>query len=156
LYTGGPNTGILCETINPKLKGNYVYSDLPQLDMTKPTATYTLFTMAVSGSAAPDQQAVAHDFLRFMALQPEVWLAATGQLTPVTALKDSPSAHQIMPFLDVALHDLEIARPPTSTDFGSQLNTALSQAAQRVILENQDPKESLAQAKADFTESIKS
>lgn len=156
LYTGGPNFGILCETINPNLKGNYIYSDLPQLDPSKPNSIFTLFTMAVNSSASPDQQAVAHDFLRFMALQPEIWLAQTGQLTPVVALKSSPSARQILPFLDVALHDLEIAHPPVSTDFGSQLNTALASAAERVIYENQDPKDSLVQAKADFTESIKS
>jgi multiple sugar transport system substrate-binding protein len=156
LYTGGPNTGVLCEAINPNLKGNYIYSDLPQLDPGKPSATFTLFTMAVNGSATADQQAVAHDFLRFMALQPDAWLAQTGQLTPVVSLKTSQSARQIMPFLDVALHDLEIARPPTNTDFGSQLNTALSAAAERVVMEGQDPKESLAQARADFTESIKS
>jgi multiple sugar transport system substrate-binding protein len=156
LYTGGPNTGILCETINPKLKGNYIYSDLPQLNPSQPTATFTLFSMAVNGSASVDQQTVAHDFLRFMAMQPEVWLAQTNQLTPVVALQNSPSARQIMPFLDVALHDLAIAHPPTTTDFGSQLNTALTAAAERVLFENQDPKASLAQAKADFLGSIQS
>ena len=156
LYTGGPNTGILCEAINPNLKGNYIYSDLPQLDPSKPTATFTLFAMAVNGSASSDQQIVAHDFLRFMAMQPEVWLAQTGQLTPVVALQNNQSARQILPFLDVAMHDLAIARPPTNTDFGSQLNSALTAAAERVLYEDQDPMASLVQAKTDFAGSIQS
>ena len=156
LYTGGPNTGVLCEAINPNLKGNYIYADLPQIDVNKPTATFTLFTMAVNASASADQQAVAHDFLRYMALQPEVWLQQTGQLTPMLELKSSATAHQVMPFLDVALHDLAIARPPTNTDFGSQLNTALQAAAERVVFEGQPAMDSLVQAKADFLESIKS
>ena len=38
MATGGPNTGILAETINPALKGNWVYSDLPQINLSRQPA----------------------------------------------------------------------------------------------------------------------
>jgi ABC-type glycerol-3-phosphate transport system substrate-binding protein len=156
MATGGPNTGILSETINPALKGNYIYSDLPQLDVSRPAATFVVFSLCVSNTASDDQKAVAHDFIRYMAQQPEVWLQYTGQLTPVMSLQTSPTAHQIMPFLDVAIRDLQIARPPLQTGFGPQLNTALQAAAERVVYGGQSPKASLEQAALDFSQAVKS
>jgi multiple sugar transport system substrate-binding protein len=153
---GGPNWGLLCETINPNVKGNYIFSDMPQLDPSKPANLFIVFTIAVNNAAPDDQKAVAHDLIRFMAQQPEQWLQSTGQLTPVPSLASSKSAHDIMPFLDVALHDLQIAIPPLNSPYVPQLNDAFKAAAERVVLENQDPKESLNQAESEFKQSIKS
>ena len=86
---------------------------------------------------------MAHDFVRSMAQQPLVWLKATGQVTPVPTLKGNPAAKDIMPFIDVAVDDLLIAKPPTKTSFSSQLDTAINAACERVVYENQDPKAAL-------------
>jgi ABC-type glycerol-3-phosphate transport system substrate-binding protein len=102
-----------------------------------------------------DQKAVAHDFIRYMAQQPEVWLKDTGQLTPVVSLQTSPTAREIMPFLDVAIHDLQIARPPLQTAYGPQLNTALQAAAERVVYGGMAAQASLEQAAADFEQATK-
>jgi maltose-binding protein MalE len=155
MATGGPNTGILAETINPTLKGNWVYSDLPQIDASHPAATFVVFSLCVSSAASAETRAVAHDFIRWMAQQPEAWLKTTGQLTPVVSLQTSPTAHQIMTFLDVAIHDLQIAHPPLRTGFGPQLNTALQAAAERVVYNGQDARSSLDQAASDFQQSVK-
>ena len=40
------------------------------------------------GKISDDKQKVAHDFIRYMAQQPEVWLKATGQLTPMASLQN--------------------------------------------------------------------
>jgi ABC-type glycerol-3-phosphate transport system substrate-binding protein len=153
---GGPNWGILCETINPNIKGNYIFSDMPQLDPSKPANLFIVFSICVNNAAPDDQKAVAHDLIRFMAQQPDQWLQSTGQLTPVQSLASSSSAHEAMPFLDVALHDLQIAIPPLNSPYVPQLNDAFKAAAERVVLENQDPKSSLDQAEAEFKQSIKS
>ncbi len=153
---GGPNWGLLCETINPNVKGNYIFSDMPQLDPSKPANLFIVFSICVNSAASDDQKAVAHDLIRFMAQQPEQWLESTGQLTPVQSLGASKSAHDIMPFLDIALHDLQIAIPPLNSPYVPQLNDAFKAAAERVVLENQDPKASLDQAESEFKQSIKS
>jgi multiple sugar transport system substrate-binding protein len=155
MYTGGPNTGILAEAINPALKGKWRYSDLPQLDLSQPAATYIVFSICVNNTVSADQKAVAHDFIRYMAQQPEVWLKDTGQLTPVVSLQTSPTAREIMPFLDVAIHDLQIARPPLQTAYGPQLNTALQAAAERVVYGGMAAQASLEQAAADFEQATK-
>jgi maltose-binding protein MalE len=61
-----------------------------------------------------------------------------------------------MPFLDVALHDLQIAIPPLNSPYVPQLNNAFNAAAERVVYENQDPKASLNQAEEEYKQSIKS
>ena len=66
----------------------------------------------MNGKVSEDKQKVAHDFIQFMGMQPEVWLKGTGQLTPmVSRCKTSPTAKEIMPFIDVAIADLLIAQP---------------------------------------------
>jgi len=153
---GGPNWGLLCETINPNVKGNYIFSDMPQLDPSKPANLFIVFSICVNNAASDDQKAVAHDLIRFMAQQPEQWLQSTGQLTPVQSLAQSKSAHDIMPFLDVAMHDLQIAIPPLNSPYVPQLNDAFKAAAERVVLENQDLKASLTQAEEEYKAAIKS
>jgi multiple sugar transport system substrate-binding protein len=152
---GGPNWGILCETINPNVKGNYIFSDMPQLNLSKPANLFIVFSIAVNNGAPDEQKAVAHDLIRFMAQQPEQFLKYTGQLTPATSLATSASARQVMPFLDIALHDLQIAIPPLNSGYVPQLNDAFKAAAERVVYENQPAKESLDQAEADFQQAIK-
>ncbi|MBV9322747.1 MAG: extracellular solute-binding protein [Chloroflexi bacterium] len=153
---GGPNWGLLCETINPNVKGNYIFSDMPQLDTSKPANLFIVFSICVNNAAPDDQKAVAHDLIRFMAQQPEQWLQSTGQLTPMQSLANSSSAREVMPFLDIALHDLQIAIPPLNSPYVPQLNDAFKAAAERVVLENQEPKASLDQAESDYKQSIKS
>jgi ABC-type glycerol-3-phosphate transport system substrate-binding protein len=84
-------------------------------------------------------------------MQPEAWLKATGQVTPMVALRNSATAKESMPFLDVALADLVIAELPTRTEYGAQLETVMKAAIERVVYENQDPKVSLDQAAEEFT-----
>jgi multiple sugar transport system substrate-binding protein len=155
MHTMGPNGGTFVEFVNPAMKGNYIFTPLPQIYPDKPVTIITAFSLAVNAKSPEDRRIVAHDFIRYMALQPEVWLKATGQLTPLASLKTSPTAKEIMPFLDVAIGDLLIAQPSTRTDHAAQLDTALRSAAERVVFENQDPKASLDQAAADFTQAIK-
>jgi ABC-type glycerol-3-phosphate transport system substrate-binding protein len=151
----GPNGGTFSEFINPKMKDNYIYSRLPQINPDKPAATITSFNLSVNGKSSDDKQKVAHDFIRYMAQQPEVWLKATGQLTPMASLQTSATAKEIMPFIDVFIKDLLIAQPPTRTSNSAQLDTALKAACERVVYENQDPKAALDQAAAEFTQAIK-
>ena len=147
----GPNGGRFVEFINPKMTGNYIFGRLPQINPDKPFGNLTSYNMTVNAKAPEDRQKVAHDFIRYMAMQPEAWLKATGQVTPMVALRNSPTAKEIMPFLDVAMADLVIAELPTRTEYGAQLETVMKAAIERVVYENQDPRASLDQAAEEFT-----
>jgi multiple sugar transport system substrate-binding protein len=155
MHQMGPNGGTFTEFVNPKMKGNYVFKPLPQATPDKPLTVVTAFSLVVNGKASDDKQKVAHDFIQFMGMQPEVWLKATGQLTPLQSLKTSPTAKEIMPFIDVAIDDLLIAQPSVRTEFAGQLDTVLQAAAERVVYDKMDPKQSLDQAAAEFTQAIK-
>jgi len=150
----GPNGATFTEFVNPKMKGNYTYARLPQINPDKPFAQALVFSLSVNAKASEDKQKVAHDFIQYMGMQPEVWLKATGQVTPMASLRTSATAREIMPFLDVALADLLVAQPNSRTEYVAQLDTALKAAAERVVFENQDPKASLDQAAEEFTKSI--
>ena len=154
MASGGPNSGILGETINPGIKGNYVFAALPQINTDHPVTTYSGYYLAVTAASSADQQAVANDFIRFMALQPEAWIQYTGQLTPMLELEHNEQAHQLVPWLDVGINELKIARPTAQTQYTSQLNDALNGAADRVVNQGQDPQAALDQAKGDFLRAI--
>jgi ABC-type glycerol-3-phosphate transport system substrate-binding protein len=155
MHQMGPNAGAFTEFVNPKMKGAYIWKPLPQMAPDKPLTIITAFNLVVNGKISDDKQKVAHDFIQFMGMQPEVWLKATGQLTPLQSLKTSPTAKEIMPFLDVALNDLLIAQPSVRTEFAGQLDTALQAAAERVVYDKMDPKKSLDQAVEEFNQAIK-
>ena len=121
----------------------------------KPLTIITAFSLVVNGKIADDKQKVAHDFITYMAQQPEVWLKATGQLTPLQSLKTSPTAKEIMPFIDVAINDLLIAQPSVRTEYAGQLDTVLQAASERVVYDKMDPKQSLDQAVDEFNQAIK-
>jgi multiple sugar transport system substrate-binding protein len=151
MFRFGPNGGKFTESVNPNMKGNYVFGRLPQINPDKPFANLTSYNMTVNAKVPEDRQKVAHDFIRYMAMQPELWLAAADHVTPMVALRDSATAKQSMPFLDVAIADLLVAELPVRTEFAAQLETAMKAAIERVVFENQDPKASLDQAAEEFT-----
>jgi len=155
MHQMGPNAGTFTEFVNPKMKGNYIWKPLPQMDPAKPLTIITAFNLVVNGKISEEKQKVAHDFITFMGMQPEVWLKGTGQLTPLQSLKTSPTAKEIMPFIDVAINDLLIAQPSTRTEFAGQLDTVLQAASERVVYEKMDPKQSLDQAVEEFNQAIK-
>ncbi|MCC7104931.1 MAG: hypothetical protein IT307_07290 [Chloroflexi bacterium] len=154
MHMFGPNGAMFVEAINPKMKGNYTYGRLPQINPDKPFAILVDFNLVVHGKAAEDKKKVAHDFIHYMATQPEVWLKATTQVIPVLSLRTSPTAKEIMPYLDVAIADLLIAQVATRTEYAPQLDSVLKAAAERVVYEGQDVKKSLDQAAEEFPKAI--
>lgn len=154
MFMFGPNGAAFTEFVNPKMKGNYQYGRLPQINPDKPFAQALVFSLTVNAKSPEDKQRVAHDFIRYMGGQPEAWLKATGQVTPMLSLRNSATAREIMPFLDIALADLLITKPNSTTEYVAQLDNVLKAACERVVLENQDPKASLDQAAAEFPKAI--
>jgi multiple sugar transport system substrate-binding protein len=144
---GGPNALSFVEQLNPAMKGNITVAPLPKAGP-GPNLLYG-FPYIVSAKSTPAEQAAAWNFLNYMFSDPNRWFANTGLLQPIKDWYTQPAAANFTG-LDVFISDITGARAlPQTTHYG-QLQTAIKNAIDRVVLEGADPKASLDQAVEEY------
>jgi multiple sugar transport system substrate-binding protein len=151
LSFGGPNALSFVEQLNPAMKGNITVAPLPKAGP-GPNLLYG-FPYIVSAKATEAEQAAAWNFLNYMFSDPNRWFENTGLLQPIKDWYEQPAAEAFVG-LDVFISDITGARAlPQTTHYG-QLQTAIKNAIDRVVLENADPKTSLDQAVQEYNTTI--
>ena len=151
LSFGGPNALSFVEQLNPALKGNITVAPLPKAGP-GPNLLYG-FPYIVSAKATEGEQAAAWNFLNYMFSDPNRWFKNTGLLQPIIGWYDQPAAESFVG-LDVFISDITGARAlPQTTHYG-QLQTAIKNAIDRVVLEKVDPKTSLDAAVQEYNTTI--
>ena len=151
----GAATGIFVETIQPKMKGNYTFALLPQLNAAKPVSTLTFFAIVVSAKASEQIRKVAWDYHHYVCTQPLLWLKKTGQLQNQKDIQKSPEVKEILPNIDVAVQSMSFGRQLAITTSGNELAAALGKAVERFLYQGMDPKQSLDEAAAEFDRAVK-
>lgn len=151
LSFGGPNALSFVEQLNPAMKGNITVAPLPKAG-SGPNLLYG-FPYIVSAKATDAEKAAAWNFLNYMFSDPNRWFEKTGLLQPIVGWFEEPAAAEFTG-LPVFISDITGARAlPQTTHYG-QLQTAIKNAIDRVVLEGADPKASLDQAVEEYNTSI--
>jgi len=148
---GGPNALSFVEQLNPAMKGNVTVAPLAKAGP-GPNMLYG-FPYIVSSKATEAERAAAWNFLNYMFSDPNRWFAATGLLQPIVGWYQEPAAAQFTG-IAVFISDITGARALAQTQHYGQLQTAIKNAIDRVVLENADPKGSLDQAIQEYLTSV--
>ena len=149
----GPNGGAVVEKINPKMKGNFTVVRLPQMNPAQPKTMMYSFNLVVNTRISGELKTVAWDFIAHAIKQPAVWMQRTRMINPVKGWTETPEAKHV-PYLNVFINDLSIARPMARSQNFIELQSAIARAVDRVVLDNVDPKQSLNQAAAEYERAI--
>jgi multiple sugar transport system substrate-binding protein len=148
---GGPNALSFVEQLNPEMKGNVTVAPLPKAGP-GPNVLYG-FPYIVSSKATPAEQAAAWNFLNYMFSDPNRWFANTGLLQPIVGWYEEPAAAEFTG-LDVFISDITGAKALAQTSNYGQLQTAIKNAIDRVVLEDADPKASLDAAVEEYNSTV--
>jgi ABC-type glycerol-3-phosphate transport system substrate-binding protein len=144
---GGPNALSFVEQLNPAMVDNVIVAPLPKAGP-GPNLLYG-FPYIVNSKATPEEQAAAWNFLNYMFSDPNRWFENTGLLQPIKDWYTQPAAANFTG-LDVFISDITGARAlPQTTHYG-QLQDAIKNAIDRVVLEDADPQQSLDQAVEEY------
>jgi ABC-type glycerol-3-phosphate transport system substrate-binding protein len=144
---GGPNALSFVEQLNPAMKGNVTVAPMAKAGG-GPNMLYG-FPYIVSSKANPAQQSAAWNFMNYMFSDPNRWFANTGLLQPIVGWYEQPAASQFTG-LDVFIADITGAKALAETPNYGQLQTAIKNAVDRVVLQDADPKASLDQAVEEY------
>jgi multiple sugar transport system substrate-binding protein len=129
---GGPNMGAFVESLNPKMVGNYTWTQGPQINPAKPVQFLLNFNWVVNGRSSPDAIRVGWDFVAFAMSDANRWFAATKLLTPkIDWYKQSPGKDT--PGINVFVHDLSITRAAPATQYYAQFQQIIADAMQKVV-----------------------
>ena len=148
---GGPNALSFVEQLNPAMNGNVTVAPLAKAGP-GPNMLYG-FPYIVSSKATEAERAAAWNFLNYMFSDPNRWFAATGLLQPIVGWYQEPAAAQFTG-IDVFISDITGALALAETQHYGQLQTAIKNAIDRVVLEDVDPKASLDQAVQEYVTSV--
>lgn len=133
------------------MKGNVTVAHLPKAGP-GPNMLYG-FPYIVSSKATAAEQAAAWNFLNFMFSDPNRWFEKTGLLQPIVDWYKEPSAQQFTG-INVFIDDITGAKALAQTEHYGQLQTAIKNAIDRVVLEDADPKTSLDTAVEEYNTSV--
>ena len=150
---GGPNALEFVYQLNPELEGNVTVTHLPTFEDGENTFMSYGFNMWVNANATEAEQCRAWNYIDFLLDEPNDFFEAIGMVQPKKEFAESPAAQEFEG-LDIALEDIENSTPLPVTEYWSPFQTAMADAVQRVVFEDQDPAEALEQAESQFLESI--
>jgi ABC-type glycerol-3-phosphate transport system substrate-binding protein len=151
LSFGGPNALSFVEQLNPAMKGNVTVAHLPKAGP-GPNMLYG-FPYIVSSKATDAERAAAWNFMNYMFSDPNRWFANTGLLQPINDWYKEPAAAGFTG-IETFIDDITGAKALAQTQHYGQLQTAIKNAIDRVVLEGADPKTSLDAAVEEYNSTI--
>jgi ABC-type glycerol-3-phosphate transport system substrate-binding protein len=152
---GGLNAMSFAIRLNPSLKDNITYAELPTISG-KPGSIKYSFNYAVNKSISDAKKFVAWDYIKFTLgdrARAVEHFQNTGSIQPLKDWYRDPAVAST-PFLDVGVKVIEGAYPLPRTKNYNALQETLANAVSRVALNNADPAESLAQAQAEYNQAV--
>jgi multiple sugar transport system substrate-binding protein len=155
LSYGGLNAMSFAIRLNPALKDNITYAELPTISG-KPGSIKYSFNYAVNKNISDANKFVAWDYIKFtLADRTRVveHFQNTGSIQPLKDWYKDPKVAST-PFLDVAVKVIEGAYPLPRTKNYNALQEALANAVSRVALNNVDPAESLTAAQGEYNAAV--
>jgi multiple sugar transport system substrate-binding protein len=152
---GGLNAVSFAIRLNPALKDNITFADLPTISG-KPGSIKYSFNYAVNKNISDAKKFVAWDYIKFTLADRARAVEHFGNTGSIQPLKDwyKDPAVASTPFLDVAIKVIEGAYPLPRTKNYNALQEALANAVSRVALNNADPAQSLADAQAEYNAAV--
>jgi maltose-binding protein MalE len=152
---GGLNAMSFAIRLNPALKDNITYAELPTISG-KPGSIKYSFNYAVNKSISDAKKYVAWDYIKFTLsdrARAIEHFQNTGSIQPLKEWYRDPAVAST-PFLDTGVKVIEGAYPLPRTKNYNALQEALANAVSRVALQNADPAESLAQAQSEYNTAV--
>ena len=152
---GGLNAMSFAIRLNPALKDNITFAELPTISG-KPGSIKYSFNYAVNKNISDTKKFVAWDYIHFTLSDPGRAVEHfnnTGSIQPLKDWYKDPKVAST-PFLDTAIKVIEGAYPLPRTKNYNALQAALANAVSRVALNNADPAQSLAAAQAEYNSAI--
>jgi multiple sugar transport system substrate-binding protein len=153
MEAGGPNVAAVAESINPAMKGDLAVAPLPQLDPSHPQGLSISFNLGVSSKVSSDAQRVGWDFVNFALKDPQQWFTKTQMLQPKKGWYTTSVAQKTVG-ISTFVKDLGNSTPSPSTPHYGELQTALADTVQAVILNGKDPEQALKSAAQQYDQAV--
>ncbi len=149
---GGLNAISFATSLNPALKDNVTFAQLPTTSGNPGSIKYS-FNYAVNPNISAAKKLVAWDVIRYFLSHPIDNYLELGVVQPLKDwYKDPKLANE--KYLAVGIDVIEKAYPLPKTTHWDQLQTALANAVTRVALQNADPAVSLAAAQEEYKQAV--
>ena len=138
---------------NPEVYENYAVVPHPQVDPAKPITAVYGFNLCVNAAAAPEKQAMAWDFIRFLTADPIEWMNKLAFPIPRKMWYEAAGA-QRFPYLKVFIDDIAYGRPLVKSTHFDEILGSMERAVQRIMLNKGNVKEALDTAAVEINRAV--
>ena len=120
----------------------------PQVNPDKPVTPIYGFALAMNPHLSEEKQKLVHDVMKFVLKEPKTWYEKTSYPYPSSNFLNLPGMDEARRtnYLDVFIQDLSKGRFIQRSPQYIEISEAIHRAMERVVLKNEDVKQSLDQA----------
>ena len=150
---GGANAVSFAERLNPKLHGNVYVSQLPSLSGNVGGSPKYSFDYCVNKNASPDERFAGWSLVNYMTDHGSLFWTKTGAVQPRKNFFASSDVKNT-PFIEVFQNELTHAQRLPETKYWGQLQQAIQDGVQKVVLKNEPIDQALQEMQKEYLQAI--